>query len=149
LSPLYSEEMIENYRSGNKYRYPDVDYYSNEYVRSFRPYLDLNAEFSGGNPTAKYYLNFGMNSLGGWLNFGEGAKARYNTFNIRGNVDLKIIDWIDTSIDATVLFGTDSGPQGNYFGDAQNLKPNDYTPLIPINLIDPENPLLLGQKIWM
>ena len=146
LDPQYSEEMIENYRSGNKYRYPDVDYYSSEYVKSFRPYLDLNAEFSGGNPTAKYYVNFGMNSLGGWLNFGQGAKARYNTFNIRGNVDVKIIDWINTSIDATALFGTDSGPKGNYFGDAQNLKPNDYTPLIPINLIDPENPLLLGRK---
>ena len=146
LDPQYSEEMIENYRSGNKYRYPDVDYYSNEYVKSFRPYLDLNAEFSGGNQTAKYYLNFGMNSLGGWLNFGQGAKARYNTFNIRGNVDMKIIDWINTSIDATALFGTDSGPRGNYFGDAQNLKPNDYAPLIPINLIDPENSLLLGRK---
>lgn len=146
LDPQYSEEMIENYRNGNKYRYPDVDYYSNEYVRSFRPYLDLNGEFSGGNQSAKYYLNFGMNSLGGWLNFGEGAKARYNTFNVRGNVDLEIIDWINTSIDATALFGTDSGPRGSYFGDAQNLKPNDFTPLIPFNLIDPENSLWLGRK---
>ena len=146
LDPQYSDEMIKNYRSGNKYRFPDVDYYSDEYVRSFRPYLDVTGEFSGGNQTAKYYLNFGMNSLGGWLNFGEGAKARYNTFNVRGNVDLAIIDWINTSIDATALFGTDSGPRGSYFGDAQNLKPNDYTPLIPFNLIDPENSLLLGRK---
>ena len=146
LDPQYSEEMIENYRNGNKYRYPDIDYYSNEYVRSFRPYLDVNGEFSGGNRSAKYYLNFGLNSLGGWLNFGEGAKARYNTFNVRGNVDLQIIDWINTSIDATALFGTDRGPRGNYFGDAQNLKPNDYTPLIPISMIDPENSLLLGRK---
>ncbi|MDD3787737.1 MAG: SusC/RagA family TonB-linked outer membrane protein [Petrimonas sp.] len=146
LSSVYSDEMIQNYRTGNKYRYPDVDYYSNEYVKSFRPYYDLVGEFSGGNEVAKYYLNFGMNSLGSLLNFGEGAKAKYNTFNVRGNVDLKIIDQINTSIDATALFGNDRGPRGNYWSSASTLRPYEYTPLIPIDLIDPENTLLLGRK---
>ncbi|WP_019538102.1 SusC/RagA family TonB-linked outer membrane protein [Proteiniphilum acetatigenes] len=146
LEPQYSDEMIQNYRSGNKYRYPDVDYYSSEYVRSFRPYVDVASEFSGGNEMAKYYLNLGMNSVGSWLNFGEGANARNNVFNVRGNVDLKIIDWINTSIDATALFGTSKGARGNYFGNAATLKPHEYTPLIPIDLIDPQNTLLLGRK---
>lgn len=146
LTPQYEEKMIENYRNGNTYRYPDVDYYSGEFVRSFRPYFDMSGEFSGGNQAASYYLNFGMNSVGGWLNFGEGANARYNTFNVRGNVDLKIIDWINTSIDATALFGVDKGPRGNYFSNASTLKPHEYAPLIPIDLVDPGNSLLLGRK---
>lgn len=146
LEPLYSDEMIQNYRNGNKYRYSDIDYYSSEYVKSIRPYLDVAGEFSGGNEAAKYYLNFGMNSTKGWLNFGEGANARSDLFNVRGNVDLKVIDWISTSIDATALFGVSKGPRGNYFGDAAILKPHEYTPLIPIDLIDPGNTLLTGRK---
>lgn len=146
LEPQYSDEMIKDYRTGNKYRYPDVDYYSSEYIKSYRPYVDVASEFSGGNETAKYYLNLGMNSVGSWLNFGEGANAKTNIFNVRGNVDLKIIDWINTSIDATALFGTSKGAKGNYFSEAATLKPHEYTPLIPIDLIDPQNTLLLGRK---
>ena len=146
LNPIYSEEMIDNYRNGNQYRYPDVDYYSDEYLKSFRPFYDLNGEFGGGNDVAKYYMNFGMNSVGSLLKVGQGAKSRNNTFNVRGNIDLKIIDWIDTSIDATAQFGNDTGSRGNYWSDASNIKPFEYTPLIPISMIDPENSLLLGRK---
>lgn len=146
FDPTYSEEMIENYRTGNKYRYPDVDYYSDEYLRSFRPYFDLIGEFGGGNEAAKYYMNFGWNSVGSLLNFGQGAEAKYNTFNVRGNVDLKIIDWINTSIDATALFGADTEPRGNYWSFASTVRPNEYTPLLPFDLIDPENSLFKGRK---
>lgn len=146
MSPQYNEEMIENYRVGNKYRYPDVDFYSSEYIKSFRPYVDLTGEFSGGNSAAKYYLNFGLNSVGSWLNFGEGANARNNRFNVRGNVDLSIIDWIDTSIDATASFTNNNGARGNYFSEAASTRPNEYSPLLPIDLIDPENSLLIGRK---
>ncbi len=146
LTPQFSDEMIENYRTGNKYRYPDVDYYSSEYVKSYRPYLDVEGEFSGGNRGARYYLNFGMNSVGSWLNFGEGANARNDRFNVRGNVDLSIIDWIDAAIDATAAFANNRGARGNYFSDAATTRPHEYAPLLPINLIDPENSLLIGRK---
>lgn len=146
LAPLYNDEMIQNYRSGNPYRYPDVDYYSDEYLKSFRPYFDLMGELSGGNDAAKYYMDFGWNSRGSLLDIGQGANARNNTFNIRGNVDLKIIDWINTAIDATALFVENKGPRGNYWSNASTLKPDEYTPLIPIDLIDSENTLLKARK---
>ena len=57
--PQYSEETIENYRNGNRYRYPDVDYYSDEFLKPFKSYFDLNAEFSDGNENARYYTNVG------------------------------------------------------------------------------------------
>ena len=146
LAPLYNDEMIDNYRNGNKYRYPDVDYYSDDYLKSFRSYFDLNGEFGGGNDVARYYMNFGMNSVGSLLDVGEAAGARNNTFNVRGNVDLKVIDWITTAIDATAQFGNNSSGRGNYWGDAANIKPFEFTPYIPISLIDPENSLLKGRK---
>lgn len=142
----FSEEEIENHRSGNKYRYPDVDYYSDEYLKPLTNYFDLNGEFSGGNNVASYYTNLGWNSSGGLLDFGEGAEARDNVFNVRGNVDLKINDWIKTSVDGASVFVNDRGPRGNYWNDAANMRPHLYTPLIPIDLIDPENELLQARK---
>lgn len=145
-TPSYSDEEIENYRSGNKYRYPDVDYYSDEYLKPFKSYFDLNGQFSGGDDMAKYYSNVGWYSEGGLLNFGEGANARNNVFNVRGNVDLKINDWIKTSVDGVSLFGNDRRNRGNYWGDASSIRPHLYTPLLPFDLIDPENDLLKARK---
>lgn len=145
-SSTFSEEEIENYRSGNKYRYPDVDYYSDEHLKSFRSYFDLNGEFSGGNEVASYYTNVGWNSVGGLVDFGEGANARDNTFNVRGNVDLKINEWIKTSVDGASVFVNDRDARGNYWGDAANIRPHLYTPLLPFDLIDQENDLFRSRK---
>jgi TonB-dependent SusC/RagA subfamily outer membrane receptor len=146
LGAQYSDETIENYRSGNKYRYPDVDYYSDQYLRSFKNYYDLNGEFSGGNNVAKYYANVGWNTAGSLLNFGEGAEGRNNRFNVRGNVDLKVNDWINTAVDVAGVFTNDKGPRGNYWSDAASMRPNEYAPLLPMNLISPDNTLLIGRK---
>lgn len=146
LTPQFSDEMIQHYRIGNKYRYPDVDYYSDEYLKSMKNYFDLNGEFSGGNDVAKYYANLGWNSAGSILNFGEGANARNNKFNVRGNVDLKINDWITTAVDVAGFFVDNKRQRGDYWDDAATIRPYEYTPLLPISLIDPANKLLLGRK---
>lgn len=142
----FSENEIENHRSGNQYRYPDVDYYSDEYLKSFKSYFDLNGQFSGGNEVAKYYSNVGWYSAGGLIDFGEWANARNNVFNVRGNVDLKINDWIKTSVDGVSLFGNNRSGRGNYWSAASNNRPHLYTPLLPFSLIDPENDLLKARK---
>ena len=45
LDPLYSEEMINNFQTGNPYRYPNVDYYSSDYVKSFKPFWKTMLNF--------------------------------------------------------------------------------------------------------
>ncbi|MFV0594013.1 MAG: SusC/RagA family TonB-linked outer membrane protein [Draconibacterium sp.] len=146
LNPLYDDETIENYRNGNMYRYTDVDYYSSEYLKDFKTYFDLNGAFSGGNENASYYTNLGWYSAGGILDFGEGANARNNIMNVRGNVDLKINDWIKTSVDGSSLFGNNKGQRGSFWGNASSIRPFEFTPLIPFDLIDPENSLLKARK---
>src|SRR3546814_326623 len=146
LEEQYSQETIQNYRTGNPYRYPSVDYYSDEYLRSYKPYFDVMGEFSGGNENARYYSNIGWNSVGSLMEFGDWSNARYNTFNVRGNVDLKVNDWINTSIDGVGVFANDRSQRGNYWNDAASDRPYEYAPLIPIDLIDPENDLLRGHK---
>jgi TonB-dependent SusC/RagA subfamily outer membrane receptor len=146
LTALYSDATIENYRSGNKYRYPSVDYYSDEYLKPFKSYFDLMGEFSGGNDVAKFYSNIGWLSEGSLLDFGEAANARLNQFNVRGNVDLKINDWIKTSIDATSAFLNNKSQRGSFWTAASTNRPYEFAPLLPFDLIDPENSLLKGRK---
>ncbi len=146
LAALYSDASIANYHSGNPYRYPSVDYYSNEYLKSVKPYFDLNTEFTGGNEIATYYTYLDWYQTGSLLDFGAGENAKRNRFKVRGNVDLKINSWIKSGIDAVAVFDNDLTQVGDYWGSASTLRPNLFAPLLPISLIDPENALLLGRK---
>ncbi len=149
LTPTYSDETIQNYRTGNKYRYPNVDYYSDEYQKSMKDYVDVNAQFSGGNENVRYYANLGWNSNGSILNFGEGKNARTNNFNVRGNIDLKVNNWINTAVDVTGLFFSGQSPRytGNgFWNSSATVRPFEFSPLLPISMIDPDNKLLQGRK---
>jgi len=146
LSAQFADATIENFRSGNKYRYPNNDYYSREYMKSFKSYFDLTGQFSGGNEIAKYYSNVGWYSAGGILDFGEAANARNNVFNVRGNVDLKINNWIKTSIDGSSIFANNRSQRGSFWNAATTTRPYELTPLLPFDLIDPTNSLLVGRK---
>ncbi len=146
LAEQFSATTIENHRTGNKYRYPNTDYYSSEYMKSFKSYFDLTGEFSGGNEIAKFYSNVGWYSAGGILDFGEAANSRNNVFNVRGNVDLKINNWIKTSIDGSSIFANNRSQRGYFWSAASTTRPYEFAPLIPFDLIDPANPLLIGRK---
>jgi len=142
----FADSTIEKYRTGNKYRYPNVDYYSDEYMKSSKSYFDFMGEFSGGNEVAKFYANVGWYSAGGILGFGEAANARNNIFNVRGNVDLKINNWIKTSIDGSSVFGNNKSQRGSFWTGASTNRPYEFTPLLPFDLMNPADPMLVGRK---
>ena len=146
LSAPYDDATIENYRSGNKYRYPNVDYYSSEYLKSYKPFFKATTELSGGNDVATYYTNVGWQQTGSLLNFGEGKNGTDNMFNVRGNVDLKINDYVKSAIDAVAVFDNTTSQTGDFWGNASTYRPNLFAPLLPISLIDPDNELLLSRK---
>lgn len=146
LEPRYSDQEIENYRSGNPYRYPSTQYYSDEWLRRFKNYYDVNAEFRGGNKTAKYYVNAGWYSEGSLIKFGEWSSARRNILNIRTNADIRVNSWIDTQVDATAMFLHGQSGRGNIWNAAYSNAPNLFAPLLPIDLIDPSSPELLSHK---
>ncbi|MDR2473124.1 MAG: SusC/RagA family TonB-linked outer membrane protein [Tannerella sp.] len=137
LTPVYSETQINNFRTGNKYHYPDVDYYSSDYLKPMRNNFDLDAEFSGGNENARYYSNIGWNSSNSILNFGNGKNARTNNFNVRGNIDLKINDIISTAIDVTGLYYDSKGQTGSFWSQSATVRPFEFTPLIPLSMVKP------------
>jgi TonB-linked SusC/RagA family outer membrane protein len=148
LSPLYSEGDIYNYASGsNPYRYPNVNFYSSEYLKKAYNRSDISTEISGGNERARFYTNIGYYRQGDVFNFGEGKDNNIDRLNVRGNVDLKISDKISAFVNANATFynartanvtdaDTTDNTTDDYWTYASKLRPNRVAPLIPLSYID-------------
>lgn len=136
LNAKYSDETIYNHASGtNPYRFPNLDFYSSDYLKKFYSTYDASMEISGGNEKTKYYTNIGYNRVGSLLNFGEATKNSNERFNIRGNLDVKINDNIKAFVDASILFRNANQTNGSFWGGSATVRPNRFTPLIPIGMI--------------
>jgi TonB-linked SusC/RagA family outer membrane protein len=135
----YDEAMIANYRNGNPYRYPSVDYYSSDYLKPFRTYSNAIAEFSNGDENTQFYANLGWGNNGSLLDFGRGKDASSNQFNARANVDFKINDFIKSNVDIAGIFNFSKTPKGSYYQDASRLRPYLFSPLLPLDLMERNN----------
>ena len=143
---LTSVEDIENYRTGNKYRYPDVDFYSDEYLRSFTNTADITTEFSGGDEKTQYYVNMGWKYDQSLVKTNPDANVGSNRFNIRGNVDFKVNSWIRSSIDAVAIINNNRSGLADLLKEGATFKPNKYAPMFPVSMIDTVgNPVFAGQ----
>lgn len=152
LAPLYSEADIYNYSSGNNpYRYPNVDFYSSEYLKKAYNRSDVTTEISGGNERARFYTNIGYYRQGDVFKFGEAKDNSIDRLNIRGNVDLEINDRIKAFVNANATFynsrsanakdrDENDGITDDYWTYASIMRPNRVAPLIPVSYID-ENDL--------
>lgn len=137
---LYSEDEIELYDSGlNPYRYPDLDYYSEDYVRKFSNRTDVSTEFIGGNKVARFYTNMGFYHENSLLKVGEAKNDVTTRFNVRGNIDVKINEYISSKVNASMAFYDSKNAQGDYWSNAASLRPNRYSPFVPISYFDESN----------
>ncbi|MCM5529336.1 SusC/RagA family TonB-linked outer membrane protein [Parasegetibacter sp. NRK P23] len=134
----HDEEEIYNHASGrNPYRYPNVDYYSDEFLKKAYSRHDATMEISGGNDKARYYTNIGFNTSGSLLNFGEAIKNdRSDRLNLRGNIDVNLNEYLSFNVDATAIFYTGRGVNADYWGSAATLRPHRFAPLVPIEFIE-------------
>jgi len=137
LAPNFTPQTIYNHSGVNPYRYPNVDYYSSDYIKDNYSRYDAIAEISGGNERAKYYTNVGYVSSGSLLNFGEAKKNNTgDRFNIRGNVNVQLTKALKARIDASAVFSNSGGVNTDYWAGAATLRPHLFTPLIPISMIE-------------
>ncbi|WP_207533965.1 SusC/RagA family TonB-linked outer membrane protein [Desertivirga arenae] len=138
LSSLYTPNDIYNTSAGaNPYRYPNLNFYSSDYLKDSYNRYDVTTEISGGNDKAQYYTNLGYWSNGSLLNFGEAAdNGGANRFNLRGNIDMKLNRIIKLNVDATASFYTGKGVNADYWGSAATVRPNRFSPLIPISMVE-------------
>lgn len=136
----YSQEDIYNTAAGtNSYRYPDVKFYTDDYLRKVYNRTDATGEISGGNERARFYTNFGMRYNNSLMKYGEQKNNNDLQFNIRANIDMNLTSWLTASADAAVVFDDGYTGRGSFWSTASTLRPNLYSPLIPIDMMDPNN----------
>ena len=139
--PKYSQQDIYNHAIGkNPYRYPNVNYYSDEYIRKAYNRSEGTLEIQGGGQRAHFYTNINYYRSSDLINFGEAKDNYTDRFSVRGNVDLVVNKVIKGFANASATFYNENRNKGNFWGEAASMRPNfpeNAAPLIDINYVDP------------
>jgi len=137
----YSQQDIYNHASGlNPYRYPNTNYYSDEYVCKAYNRSEGTVEIQGGGTRAHFYTNINYYRVGDLLNFGPAKDNYTDRFSVRGNVDLVVNKVIKGFANASATFYNANANKGDFWGEASTMRPNfpeNAAPLIDINMVDP------------
>lgn len=147
----YSDELIEKNASGvNPYHYPDIDYFSSDYIKKVRSKEEVVLELSGGSRRARLYGNINAQTEGDFVKVADAKKNRTNRISFRGNVDMNFNDYISGHVDASATFSDakhrqySANPSDNmtYWKMATTERPNfpnNTAQLVPVSLItDPD-----------
>lgn len=138
LSPNYSDEDIWHFASGqNPYRYPDFDMYSSDYLRKAYGRYEGILEVTGGTERMKYYTTTGYYREASQLKVGNTADNYTSRFFVRGNIDVKLNNFLSAKADANVTFYDAYTANVDWWGQASTLRPYLVSPLIPISYIEP------------
>ena len=137
----YSQQDIYNHSTGlNPYRYPNVNYYSDEYIRKAYNRSEATVEVEGGGTRAHFYSNINYYRAEDLLNFGNAKDNYTDRFSVRGNVDLVVNKFIKGWANVSATFYNENKNKGDFWGDASTMRPNfpeNAAPLIPISMVDP------------
>lgn len=91
----YTPDDIEKFRTGADFAHPNTDWYD-LMVKKFTPQTLHNISVRGGSERIKYYFQLGQtNQDGMW----KGDNQKYAKYNLRSNVDAKVNEFLDLSLD--------------------------------------------------
>ena len=139
--PKYSQMDIYNHASGlNPYRYPNVNYFSDEYIRKVYNRSDATVEIQGGSPRVRFYTNINYYRFEDLINFGPVKDNYTDRFSVRGNVDLVINKLVKGFANVSATFYNANKNKGDFWSEAASMRPNfpeNAAPLIDIGMVDP------------
>jgi len=134
--PLYSDEALEHYRTGDSpYMYPNINW-QKELMRKASPLAMYNLVAQGGNNTVRYMVAFNGTNNTGLLKDPTAAsiyakKQNFYRYNFRTNVDVRLNKrfsatvWIGGSIENKVTPGT-SESAWNLVNSANTIPANAF-----------------------
>ena len=141
LDARYTQQDIYNHASGlNPYRYPNVNYYSDEYIRKVYNRSEGTLEIQGGGARAHFYTNINYYRSEDLLNFGPAKDNYTDRFSVRGNVDLVVNRQVKGFANVSATFWNANKNKGDFWAEAATMRPNfpeNAAPLIPIDMVDP------------
>lgn len=135
LPPMYSPADLEGYRNSsgpNDMRYPNVDYLD-FFLRNTSSFNKATINLSGGNENAQYAFVAGYNGNTGLQKVG--LTPTRDWFNIRGNLDMRVNDFIKAFVGIAGVFDINKGSSLSHsavFDRIRDTRSNEF-PLI----IDP------------
>lgn len=137
LDPSFTSEDIYNHASGeNPYRYPSLNMYSEDYLRTMYNRSEATAEIYGGNQRVKYYTTAGYYRESALLDVANNVDNYTSRFFVRGNLDINLLDFITAQTDANVTFYDSFSAAGSWWSNAATLRPNRVSPLIPLSYLE-------------
>lgn len=146
----YTQETINGTRSGaNPARYPDNDFYSDNYIKDHTSGINIFADVMGGSENVLYYVGAGWDENTGWLNTPQGDIT--DNLNFRGNLDFAINEFMKMSINTTARLSFNKQPNANsIWATASTELPNNYPVLWDPKLITNDefrNKILQGAEL--
>lgn len=133
LAPKYTQEQLSGYKNSlgpNDLFFPDVDYYD-LFLNRASLYRKATVDMVGGSDRVRYSLVAGY--IGGSGFEALGQKPDLNRLNIRGNLDVKVTDYLSVTADvAARLEIRKLGTQNNQavMQGLSTLRPNEYPLMI-------------------
>lgn len=133
LAPKYSPEQIEGYRNSagpNDLLYPDVDWYD-YFTRNTSTYKNFMVDMTGGTDRIRYSLILNYKRGTGFESVGK--LPSLDRFNIRGNIDVKVTDYLNVFADAAARLEVREWGQRNMssvYGALSGNRPNEYPLMI-------------------
>ena len=137
----YSQQDIYNHAIGaNPYRYPNVNWYSDEYIRKAYNRSEGTVEIQGGGTRAHFYTNINYYRAEDLINFGKAKDNYTDRFSVRGNVDLVVNKVITSWTNVSATYYNEHKNKGNFWSEAATMRPNfpqNSAPLLPLSMVDP------------
>lgn len=109
---IYTPDEIQKFREGTDPKYPNFDYY-NYFLHKNTPQIQQNISVRGGSEKIKYFFLFGGISQQAMWKI-KGDPQDFKNYNFKSNVDAKITDHLDISVD----FGANSQFRNNLIQNA-------------------------------
>jgi TonB-dependent starch-binding outer membrane protein SusC len=95
---MFSLDDIEKFKSGAyPWTHPNTNWYS-EALRDYSSSRHHNFSVSGGSGNVNYFGSFGSQSDDGIY---TDNMTNYNRFNLKGNIDVKVNDYLNVGLDLT------------------------------------------------
>ena len=103
LSAIYSPEAISAYQNNsNPVLYPNIDY-QDEYIKKQAMFRKANLNFRGGDKNVNYFSMLDYVGTDGLEAVGQDTK--YNRYKIRGNVNIRLNDWLKMNVNLSAVYG--------------------------------------------
>lgn len=133
LSPLYSQEQIDNYKLGNSALYPNnrwYDMYTNDHATMQKYSINV----SGGNQRVLYFINTSYMHQGSLLKTEKQDKYDphfyLNRFNVTSNLKVNILNNLSAGLNANLIVDNQNQPnQDDFYGTLLRTPSTEFGPL--------------------